>query len=184
MESPCPVAIAFQKIIERDLRILLWRYPAVRSGQLRMECTKEGAFRKSLSLDLLSSPLSDSSSLPFLPPPLPSSFPFPLPPHLPLLPPVTSLPSFFSLHHFILLLLLLILLFFYLFSSFPLFSPLISPSFSSPLSPDPPQHLHQKNKCPWSSGVRIWKLRGDSSHPGWWESGVGGRCSWRKLTFC
>ena len=188
MQSPCPVATAFQKIIERDLQfssvqllsrvrlwILLWRYSAVRSGQMRMECSKEGAFRKSLSLDLLSSPLSDSSSFPFLPPPPPSSsFPFPLP-HLPLLPPLTSLPSFFSLHHFILLPLLLITLFFYLFSSFPLlFLPLLPPFFlPSPLTVL--STFTRKKKCPWSSGVRIWKLRGDSSHPGWWESGVGGQ---------
>ena len=149
MQSPCPVAIAFQKIIERDLQfssvqllicvrlwILLWRYSAVRSGQMRMECSKEGVFRKSLSLDLFSSPLSNSSSFPFLPPPPPSSsFPFPLP-HLPLLPPLISLLSFFSLHHFILLPLLLILLFFYLLSSFPLlFLPFLPPFFlPSPLT--------------------------------------------------
>ena len=149
MQSPCPVAIAFQKIIERDLQfssvqllicvrlwILLWRYSAVRSGQMRMECSKEGVFRKSLSLDLFSSPLSNSSSFPFLPPPPPSSsFPFPLP-HLPLFPPLISLLSFFSLHHFILLPLLLILLFFYLLSSFPLlFLPFLPPFFlPSPLT--------------------------------------------------
>ena len=95
---------------------------------MRMECSKEGAFRKSLSLDLLSSPLSDSSSFPFVLPPPPSFFPFPLPPHLPLLPPLTSLPFLFSLHHFILYLSSLFSYFFYLFSSFPLlFLPFLPP---------------------------------------------------------
>ena len=172
MESPCPVAIAFQ-IIEKDLRILLWRYPAVRSGQLRMECTKEGAFRKSFSLDLLSSPLSDSFSFPFLPPPPPSScFPFPLPLHLPLLPPVTSLPSFFSLHHFIVLLLLLSLLFFDLFSSFPLFfSPYFSLLFFSPLpwsssAPSPAKQMSLEFRSQnleterWLKSSRLMGVRG------------------------
>jgi len=170
MQSPCPVATAFQKIIERDLQfssvqllsrvrlwILLWRYSAVRSGQMRMECSKEGAFRKSLSLDLLSSPLSDSSSFPFLPPPPPSSsFPFPLP-HLPLLPPLTSLPFFFS--HFSLL----------------FFSPL--PWLSSAPSPGKKNVLEVQE-----SEFGNWEVTQVIQVDG--SQGWGGKCSWRKRTFC